>query len=253
MRWQFRYGKPKLLGERKFDDSYRGRLLRKVTAGGKDYILCVASHKDYFPTQVVLLDADTGEPVSEYFHPGAFYSCLLIDIDGDGNDEVILGGVNNPGPGMGHAALAAFKVPFPLGGPASLPATPEEAIFREFTGGGEYKYLLFPRTDVSSALGTLPTIGQLSFPGTNRILAKSDSCIGGFLTYYLDFSFHVIGEVQVSDNLLQEHIKLRREGMLSHDHDANEKERWGKILPFPSAPNGNGTEIKRFFMEELKR
>jgi hypothetical protein len=221
--------------------------------GGKDIILAVSRHKDFFPTQVVLLDAETGELVSEYFHPGTFSWCLLLDIDMDGNDEVILGGVNNPGDGMGHAALAAFKVPFSLGGQASLPTTPEAARFREFTGGGEYRYFLFPRTDVSLRLEGLPNISELSLLGSNRILVKSASWDGCYLTYYLDFSFNVVGEVQLSDIFRQEHAKLRREGRLDHDLGAEEIERWQNIQSFPSAPNGNSPDVKRLFGEPTKQ
>jgi hypothetical protein len=149
--------------------------------------------------------------------------------------------------------LAAFKVPFAIGGQAAIPLTPEEAKFREFTGGGESRYFLFPQTDVSLIRESLPNIGGLSFPGSNRILAKSASCEGCFLTYYLDFSFNVVGQVQVSDILRQEHATLRREGRLDHDLDAKEIEQWGKILSFPSAPNGNSPEVKRRFMEAAKK
>jgi hypothetical protein len=143
------------------------------------------------------------------------------------------------------------KVPFSHGGQASVPVTPEEARFREFTGGGEYKYLLFPRTDVSLKLETLPTIGESSSPGSNRIVVQSNSGkeYGCFLSYTLDFSFNVVGKPEVSDILRQQHAELGREGLLDHDLNAKEIEQWRKILPFATAPNGNSPEVKRLLME----
>lgn len=49
----------------------------------------------YSPTFVYFLDRDSGVEIGHYVHPGALYRPIVVDIDGDGRGEVILGGVDN--------------------------------------------------------------------------------------------------------------------------------------------------------------
>jgi hypothetical protein len=67
--------------------------LRKPRADGGRII--VASHHVYsWPAKVAVLDA-AGKTVAEHWHPGWLFTGLLHDLDGDGQEEILLGGINN--------------------------------------------------------------------------------------------------------------------------------------------------------------
>ena len=125
LRWEFHYGRPKTFGTRTFEPSYRGRLIRPVRVAGKPRLLTVANHFLWYPSQVALLDPATGRLIEEYWHPGSIVHCIVHDIDQDGQDEAIFAAINNPGQGLGHAALGALKLPFSKAGrPAAAPGQP---------------------------------------------------------------------------------------------------------------------------------
>lgn len=60
--------------------------------GGR--IVVGSHHPTSWPYQVALLTA-TGKVVSEYWHPGWLFALKIADIDGDGVEEVLLGGTND--------------------------------------------------------------------------------------------------------------------------------------------------------------
>jgi hypothetical protein len=51
---------------------------------------------------------------------------------------------NNPGQGLGHAAIGILKIPFS----DTKPASPDSR-FPALTTGGEFRYALFPLPDIS--------------------------------------------------------------------------------------------------------
>lgn len=84
-----------LKGARHSDDwepSFAGVLSTPRRDGG---VVIVASHHGLsWPCRVVALTAE-GKQVAEYWHPGWLFAGLIQDVDGDGVEEVILGGVND--------------------------------------------------------------------------------------------------------------------------------------------------------------
>jgi hypothetical protein len=41
-----------------------------------------------------VLDAE-GHRIGEYWNPGYLWTLDVIDVDGDGQDEIVVGGINN--------------------------------------------------------------------------------------------------------------------------------------------------------------
>jgi len=131
-RWERGLGAEKQFLGRKFSDSYSLWLMRRLNTPQGPRVLTVANHHIWFPAQVALLEPRTGQMTSEYWHPGSLRRCVLHELDQDGWEEILLAGINNPGAGLGHAALAVLKVPFQPSGQAAASDDP----FATVTGGG---------------------------------------------------------------------------------------------------------------------
>jgi len=240
LRWQYQYGASKTFGSRTFAATYRGNLLRAVRAHGVPLLLTVANHYIWYPSQVALLDPRTGRLLQEYWHPGAIYDCLLHDLDHDGQDEVLLGAINNPGEGLGHAALAVLKLPFSDAprhtAPAGDPLPPA-------TGGGELAYRLFPLPDTSRAAGLLPRMARLAVDAHERILVETVAPESSAIVYYLDLNLNVV-EFRLSDNFAAVLERYYRQHLLDHHFSAAEVALLGKVVALPAAPDGNSPSCR---------
>ncbi len=139
-RWRYVPGRKTLWQNRQFDAAYSiWWVLGPLPIGGKPRLLVSASNS-FFPCQLSLLDADTGRLVGEDWHFGALLSGVVLDTDGDGQLEAVVGGVNNPGPGNGLPALVELKLPLP-------PARPVVANVFDSPRPREAAYVLFPPVD----------------------------------------------------------------------------------------------------------
>jgi hypothetical protein len=76
--------------------SYRvetmARLSKPRADGGQ--LLILSHHTFSWPAQLLVLTPD-GRPVAEYWHPGWLYDVTVADLNRDGVEEILLGGVNN--------------------------------------------------------------------------------------------------------------------------------------------------------------
>lgn len=241
LRWEARYGAPKTFGERSFAQSFKGRMLRAVTVDGKRRVLAVANHYMWYPAQVALLDPSGGQLVEEYWHPGSIYHCIVRDIDGDGSDEAIIGAINNPGTGLGHAGVGILK--FPLSGASKRNTTADD--FPPPTGGGEAAYALLPQPDVNTVTGVLPTIREMVIDQRERIVVTMTVADGAAI-YYLDFGLNVI-EHRFYDGFESAHYRLHHQGLLDHALSDRELEALGKVARFPAAPDGNDPRLKKLW------
>jgi hypothetical protein len=98
LRWTFAPGRPtlKLADGRTISGPYTVQhvaLLRHPRPDGGRIV--VSSHHSWdWPHQVAILTAD-GKLVDQYWHPGWIFSLDIADLDNNGRDEILLGGVNN--------------------------------------------------------------------------------------------------------------------------------------------------------------
>lgn len=146
VRWTFRPGKSLTLeGGKQLGGSYtvaRVAFLKKPRPDGGRIV--VASHHSWdWPQQVAILTAG-GKLVDEYWHPGWFFSLDLEDLDKDGVEEILLGGVNNAyGAAAGRGAVLVVldsgrirgQGPVPKGSRLQIAGLPR---------GIEKRVLLFP-------------------------------------------------------------------------------------------------------------
>ncbi len=243
LRWEFRFGARKTFTGRDFDASYAGRFFRLVRAAGKPYILTVADHKIWYPAQVALLDPRTGHVVEEYWHPGSIYEMAMLDVDRDGQEEVLLAAINNPGEGLGHAALVILGLPFSR--------VPRQTVnprdpFPPVMAGGELAYVLFPLPDVCRVMGQLPIVSRFAVDQNRRIVVQTPLVDYGGIVYYLDSDLTVL-EYRASDNFVSLHERYYRQHLLDHRLSAAESASLGRVIRFAGAPDGNRPELERFW------
>jgi hypothetical protein len=239
LRWEYHYGGTKTFGTRTFEPSYVGRFLRVVTVNGRPRILTIANHYLWYPAQAALLDPITGRLIEEYWHPGSIYYYAIRDLDHDGQQELLLGALNNPGEGLGHAALVALRIPFSAGPrKVSVPNPPP--------GGGELAYVLFPLPDVAKVMGILPIMARFNIDAQQRIVIETPLPENGGLVYYLDRNFRVL-EYHFSDNFSPLHNRFFRQGLLDHPLTDRETAALGQVATFATAPDGNSPAVQQFW------
>jgi len=239
LRWESRFGAARTFGARQFDANYIGVFVKPLTVGGRRLLLTVANHHIWYPAQAALLEPASGKVVEEYWHPGAIFHCVIHDIDGDGQPEAVLGGVNNPGDGLGHAGVAVLKLPFSKA-PRRAPEPGDP--FPPVTGGGELAYALFPLADFRRAQGYLGTVVTMSVDPSRRILVETP----GFIVYYLGPKLDVL-DYRFSGEFEPLHDLAFHQGILDHKLDSAEKASMGRVVTFPWAPDGNNPQLRRFW------
>jgi hypothetical protein len=172
--------------------------------------------------------------VDEYWHPGSLLLPVMFDLEEDGVPELLVGGISNPGHGLGRGALVALSVPF------SRSPTANGSALAGFFGGREIRYALFSRPDVCQATGTLPFVGGLDIEG-DRILAQV-SCGAVTVFYYLDRFFR-LQDMRLSDSYAAVHDGLFRQRLLTHAFSDTERECLAHVATFPGAVDGNGPSL----------
>ena len=232
-RWRFDFGRARSWGGRDFSATYASHLVVPLHAGGRHYALSLARHALWYPSQVVLLDADTGALVDEYWHPGGLKHALPVDVDGDGDQEVFVAGINNPGPGLGHGAIVLLDVPFSA-------AAAKTGGYAGFTGGRELTYALLPRPDVCSVQGLLPFVSELT--GGDQTVVAGVTCGEATAFYTLTYALE-LADFRFSDNFQPLHRRLRLQGLIHHEFDTDEAACLQKVVRFPVAPDGNSPDL----------
>jgi hypothetical protein len=243
LRWEFPYGGVRTFAGRRFEPQYKGCLIIPARISGRPFLVTVANHVIWYPSQIALLDVRTGRLLEEYWHPGAIYFAFLRDIDQDGADELVFAGINNPGEGLGHAALGVLKLPFSKTPRAQFA---DSDPLRPLTGGGELDYVLFPLPDVAKAAGIPPTPVEMRLEENDRIFLETPLPEPGGIVYYLDFHLNV-QECRSSDNFVPLHERYFREHLLDHRLTPAEVDSLGKVIHFRAAPNANLPEVNRLW------
>lgn len=241
VKWEFILGRAFKADDVEYVQHFRGHILRAVRVGGKSYVLSVATHRRWHPCQVALLDASTGKLVEEFWHPGAITHALLADLDGDGVDEVVLAGVNNPGPGPGSPVLMVLRLPF------SRMRSAAGSLLGGMSSGGPISYVVFPRADMLAAQGELAVIRGLEFeePATLVVHARYMKDRPTVLSYKFDASLRLQSFFAAID-LPSAHDALWRAGILNHPFSEQETAWLQSVRPYAFVPDGNVAIVAPF-------
>ncbi len=125
---------------------YRGMAIRLMHRGEQDsaHLVVASHHKTYFPSVVERIHALSGKPGGKYLHPGYLRSLKLIDFDGNGRKEIVVGGENN----SWHQAVVSVLDPHELSGHA-----PRDSSYdaKGIEKAHEIAYWRFPPTHLEKA------------------------------------------------------------------------------------------------------
>jgi hypothetical protein len=175
---------------------------------GNMEILLIALHQSYYPCQVLVFN-HKGRKLGEYWHSGFLTSCRFVDLNGDGIEEIILGGTNNE---FTEACLVVLD-PFNIKG--CSPQQSGRYRFHGFPRGTELYYVRFPRTDIDLAEGALEAADRLLIQKNNRIQVRMQK---SSLYYELDFQLKCL-PIGTTNDFSKKHIKLKSEGRISSNVD----------------------------------
>jgi hypothetical protein len=236
-RWEHPIGRRLSREGRVFSAAYLGRFVRPVEIRGVRHLVVVSRHSPSYPAEVALLDARSGALVDRYEHPGHLETMALGDFDLDGSDELLLGGINNPGPGPGRPVLVLLDLPF-SGEQGQHRRT---ADFFGNPGPRELVYVTLPRSDADEATGVQADVVEVGVSDDGAVSAVVGSR-NGRVTYTLDLSdlrHPRITGATAHGSFQVGHDALTDEGKLDHYLPTELPRRYYELAVFDGAPDGN--------------
>jgi hypothetical protein len=185
-------------------------------AGGPRDIWFVSTHLEEYPTLLERLDG-SGNGRGEYWNDGQI--ALVRAAEVGGRWLVFVGAINNEFKG---ATLAVLDAQHPSG---SAPAASAEYRCDGCPPGSPLAFLVFPRLDVTAAIGTHPRVGNVFVDRLGQVLVDVVHDVGdgvppelrsNALTHYrLDRHYRVIA-AELGERLPTVHALFERKGLLDH-------------------------------------
>lgn len=241
--WEFPYGRLSGGREHRFNGRYfepffSGEYFDTLKTPSGTFILTVARHTNWYPTQVALLRPATGELVSDYWHPGYIYAVELFDVGQDGTVELLVGGANNPDNGYGRPGLAVLEIPFP-----------EPSGSQNFFGAWnqrESEYLVFPLFDLFKAQGQGAAVQRIEAMKPDRLALWVGQPPENYVVYYLDHNLRLT-DVRPFSKLVATHDNHFLDNRLDHKYGQKDLIVSRRIVRVASAPDGNSEEVEAWF------
>ncbi len=228
LKWEFRPGRRVATATQTFSAEYTVADVSTLSLPGRkgQHVVVTSCHAWSWPDQIVLLSPE-GKIVGEYWHSGHLLVLGAADVDGDGVDEILAGGVNN---GQRRATLVVLD-PRRLGGGSRQPMG-DPTQLEDFTPGTEESILYFPRTCITEAAGALyHQIHQIQVTATSIDVFVHQTAPGRdspYLIYRFDRKLNLLG-VTPPDDFATRHRELERAGMLDHPLGSRDYEQWKKL------------------------
>ena len=224
LKWQFHPGQRVSTATGGFSDAYRIAAFPASLPGR--HVVVTSSHSWSWPNQIVLLSPE-GKAVGEYWHSGHLLALGLADVDGDGVDEILAGGVNNS---RGRATLVVLD-PRRLAGASVQPAG-DLTQLQGFAPGAEEMLIYFPRTCITEA-GAAPYLQAHEIQATATsvdvfVQQTAPQRDGLYLIYRFDRNLNLLG-VTPPDDFAAQHRELERAGKLDHALGPRDFEQWKRI------------------------
>jgi hypothetical protein len=188
------------------------------TAIGKKLFVCASTN--FAPTKIFELDFNTGSIKQEFYNSGGITSTTLFDVDKDGFDDIILGGINN-------AFSSAFVAVFNPDSVKGFSPSTEIFIPKLLQRNTALKYLLIPTTNYNKAVSLTDynlVEEFLSSKEENTITAYVQEAPGGVpnifgaVLYNFDMNWNVRGVV-LADNFVANYNRLLAQGKVKEPLD----------------------------------
>jgi hypothetical protein len=210
--WNFAPGRAVKTRTEAFDPIYSIDMVKVWTkaSNGEHQLIVSAGHRSSYPSQVALLD-HSGRILREYWHSGHLPIVTTADLNGDGEEEIYLGGVS-------QATHAATLVGMRLSDFAG--ASLETNLDFQLTGfppAHETVRILFRRSDLNQATATHDEVGSF-------VTAQSAIDVDTYetpepnnaLVHYRLNSHYDLVDASAGDYFPVRHDRLFREGRLDH-------------------------------------
>lgn len=226
VKWRFEPGHVVHTAHETIPPPFVADTLAVIGVGGNQKVVVTSHHPTFHPAQVALLSA-SGKLLGEYWHSGRLPYLEIVDLDGEGKPEILLGGISA---GYRSATLVALD-PAAVRGASVETESPEDQILG-FAPAAEKVRLLFPRTCVNRVLDRYNEVGWLTVrPNGLRVLVwERRTLMSSFasVTYALDRNLQVTA-VTASDQLRSLHRELEASGQLDHALTEQEVQRLAKV------------------------
>jgi hypothetical protein len=170
-----------------------------ITNSGEVVLLVALNEQRYFPSLLQKIDTRTGQVLSQYYHAGHIRTLHLHDVDGDGIEEVLIGGVNN-------AENSAFFAVLDLNAISGHSPLSDAYYVEGLDRAEEMGYLLIPPTKFTELSNTnilYNSMGNIFLDGEgksvklvlvdNHIYDSNNQNLFSFLSVEIDFDFNVLG------------------------------------------------------------
>lgn len=233
-KWRFVPGRSVSTPAETFTPTYhlRNFAVAPIGSGGANAVVVNSRHYAYFPSQVAVLSA-RGELLGEYWHSGGFYCVAVADVDHDGVQEIVLGGVS-----QGHKqATLVILDPRRLGGASVEDEAPRYQI-QGFPPAREKARLLFPRSCINrkfepygQMFHLLAAPDSLTAHVHQRAVSSANHTIAYELTPHLELK-----QLIVPDTFRALHQELEASGQLDHKLSEREEAELRKIRYLVGGP-----------------
>ena len=204
-------------------ESYETFLINSVRVLAKtarhDSLVIVSSNDvRNYPNQVVALTA-SGRIMGEYWHSGHLLHAAVVDLDGEGHEELLLAGVNNS-----HGATLVVLDPLHLSGASAQPPGDRRQLVG-LPSGREKAIVMLPQSCIGR-LGPYNRARELTITraGVEVVTSENYDEYGPYLIYQLDRRLRPTGII-ISDNFQSKHRELERTGQLDHPFSKDEIDR----------------------------
>lgn len=202
--WRFQAGRAIRFGGQDYADFVvRGFETNDLDNDGRQEVIIISNSRGFFPNQLAILSAD-GNVLSEFWNSGTLSDMAFVDLERDGNKEILVSGLNNE---YNKGCLVVFDASRISG---CSPQSVERYISPELPVGTERFYILFPRTDVDLSESTTESVAVFEVLSNDLIL------IHMYLSDVLyELGFDLVPRIaRTSHHFEQKHKAAVREGRI---------------------------------------
>ena len=183
-------------------------------ADGRQVLVASSDLGQMFPQILISVDVKTGKVIQKYVHPGHFFDIALVDINSDGVEELIAGGVNNA---YWKAAITVLDITNIQG----HSPTKEDYIIDNYHPASELEYILVPKTILgkSYTMSKYNRVSRIQESSSEQsfgfeIIDANIPNINPYILVFFDYDMTTTG-IGTSDDYDVLAKKLKQEGNLS--------------------------------------